>query len=332
VRELYARLRADGIDTWLDEEDLLPGQDWDAEIRKAIRGCCVVIVCLSSSSVSRTGYLQKEIRFVLDAADEKPEGTIFLIPARLEAACEIPERLRRWQWVDLFDERGYERLMRALEVRLGPIHPPKMKHFQTKKVMERLPNGDLISLDPDVPGYATIQVDDNVCIAIDPHAYDTLGGLLDDLYVEYLQEEFQPYRYGDEWILREEKTNVVPVPLEWAERAPCPLSKVGDGRWQYETTPAVQRIVGSSQWIISRIKPSDVFAAMAIKDERILKTVLQNRKLRTYPDMLLSQVAVQDIDRSAFPYKVTSQLFRSLHKSGTFAEIKAVKTALLGYS
>ena len=36
-----------------------------------------------------------------------------MIPLRLEE-CEAPERLRRWQWVDLFQRPGYERLLRAL--------------------------------------------------------------------------------------------------------------------------------------------------------------------------------------------------------------------------
>jgi hypothetical protein len=39
----------------------------------------VVIVYLSNNSVSKEGYIQKEIRKVLDISDEKPEGTIFII-------------------------------------------------------------------------------------------------------------------------------------------------------------------------------------------------------------------------------------------------------------
>jgi len=36
VRELYQRLLSESwIDRWLDEEKLLPGQDWDMEIEKA---------------------------------------------------------------------------------------------------------------------------------------------------------------------------------------------------------------------------------------------------------------------------------------------------------
>jgi hypothetical protein len=116
VRELYHRLRADGVIPWLDEEDLLPGEKWEKEIPKAVRSCDVVIVCVSQSSINKKGYLQKEIRYALDAADEQPEGMIFLIPLKLEE-CEIPEHLSGWQWVNFFEERGYERLMLALRKR-----------------------------------------------------------------------------------------------------------------------------------------------------------------------------------------------------------------------
>ncbi len=37
VREIYSRLIQDGVDAWLDKEKLLPGQDWELEIRKAVR-------------------------------------------------------------------------------------------------------------------------------------------------------------------------------------------------------------------------------------------------------------------------------------------------------
>ena len=61
VRRLFHRLIADGFDAWLDEEKLLPGQDWDLEIRKAVRESDVVVVCLSNSSITKAGYVQKEI-------------------------------------------------------------------------------------------------------------------------------------------------------------------------------------------------------------------------------------------------------------------------------
>ncbi|HKY28208.1 MAG TPA: DnaJ C-terminal domain-containing protein [Pyrinomonadaceae bacterium] len=118
VRKIYHRLLADGVSAWLDEENLLPGQRWEQEIPKAVRDSDVVIVCLSQSSINKKGYLQKEIRYALDVADEQPEGTIFLIPLKLEE-CDIPEHLRRWQWVNFFEDRGYDRLMMALRRRMG---------------------------------------------------------------------------------------------------------------------------------------------------------------------------------------------------------------------
>jgi TIR domain len=37
VREVYRRLKAEGFEPWLDEENLLPGQLWDQEIRRALK-------------------------------------------------------------------------------------------------------------------------------------------------------------------------------------------------------------------------------------------------------------------------------------------------------
>jgi len=113
VRELYDQLTRDGLSCWFDEEDLLPGQDWELEISRAIQASDFVLACLSHQSISTRGYLQKELKNALDIADEQPEGATFLIPVRLEP-CIIPQRLRRWQWVDLFAPTGYAQLLRTL--------------------------------------------------------------------------------------------------------------------------------------------------------------------------------------------------------------------------
>lgn len=113
VRELYSRLRSDGFDPWLDEEHLLPGQRWREVIPAEVRRADIVLVCLSGRSITKTGYVQKEITIALDAADEKPENTLFLIPAKLED-CELPNRLRDWHCVNLFESGGYERLLKSL--------------------------------------------------------------------------------------------------------------------------------------------------------------------------------------------------------------------------
>jgi|GEM_PF-5856710 len=113
VRLLYNRLRANGFEPWIDEENLLPGQDWRREIPLVVRNSDVVIVCLSRSSINKAGYIQKEINFALDVAEQQPEGAIFIIPIKLEV-CDIPPRLQHIHCVNLYEEHNFERLIRAL--------------------------------------------------------------------------------------------------------------------------------------------------------------------------------------------------------------------------
>ena len=113
VRDLHSRLKSDGIRCWFDEEDLLPGQRWELEITKAIEDSKYVLACLSKSSIDKRGYVQKELKKALDVADEQPGRGVYLIPVRLEE-CEIPDRLGDFQWVDLFEEGAYHRLLNAL--------------------------------------------------------------------------------------------------------------------------------------------------------------------------------------------------------------------------
>jgi TIR domain len=116
VRQIYLRLSADGCEPWLDEQNLLPGQLWEIEIAKAIKASHVVLVCLSKSVVGHAGIFNKEVKSALDVADTLPENDIFIIPARLDE-CDVPDRLRQWHWVNLFELDGYRRLLRALRVR-----------------------------------------------------------------------------------------------------------------------------------------------------------------------------------------------------------------------
>ena len=120
VRNLYQRLSCDGFDPWLDEEKLLGGQDFEREIAKAVQTSDVVIICLSHKAITKAGFVHKEIKYALDEAEKQPEGTIFLIPLKLEE-CDVPERLQHLHWVNLFEEKGYGRLMSSLRFITGTI-------------------------------------------------------------------------------------------------------------------------------------------------------------------------------------------------------------------
>ena len=117
VRRLYRRLVKEGASVWLDQERLLPGQDWVYEIHRAIHNCDVVIACLSRQFNKQGGYRHEELRIAVERANSRDANEVFLIPARLEP-CDLPDSLRRWQRVDLFKPDGYQQLVRALQERV----------------------------------------------------------------------------------------------------------------------------------------------------------------------------------------------------------------------
>jgi formylglycine-generating enzyme required for sulfatase activity len=126
VRELYHQLKAAGYHPWLDEEDLLPGQTWRAEIKKIISAPYnLVVVCLSRYSITKRGVVQQEIKWALDVLEGMPEDAIYLIPARLED-CQVPDRLSDWHRVDLFEPNGFEKLRLSLDYEIGKRWPPTM--------------------------------------------------------------------------------------------------------------------------------------------------------------------------------------------------------------
>jgi hypothetical protein len=135
VKQLHDLLLKHGAAPWLDAEQLLPGQDWDFEIKKALDVSDVILICLSRNSVDKEGYVQREVRIALDRALEMPEGRIFLIPVRLEE-CELPSRLSSYQYMDLFAENGIEKLIKSLNVRAKQVKAAQLStdHDQVSNI------------------------------------------------------------------------------------------------------------------------------------------------------------------------------------------------------
>lgn len=139
VQKLYYKLIAEGwIHPWLDAKELLPGQDWQTEIKIAVEKADNVIIFLSNMSINKDGFIQKELRLAKDIAMEKTEGSIFLIPLRLEN-CEVPRSLHDYHWADYFgenQEQTYNTLLKSLKLRLEELEQKELLEKQSKQKPE----------------------------------------------------------------------------------------------------------------------------------------------------------------------------------------------------
>ena len=171
VRQLYTQLVALGADPWLDTEKLLPGQDWKLEISKALDDADIIILCLTQRSVSKEGYVQKELRLALDRGLEMPEGRIFLIPAKLES-CEMPYSLKGYQWVDLFSDNGMGKLIQSLNLRAKQVGVKQLVSSTSSEIKleeqkeadiksKTKPAGTVINIQGNVTGSTIVIGDDN---------------------------------------------------------------------------------------------------------------------------------------------------------------------------
>ncbi|HSK78040.1 MAG TPA: toll/interleukin-1 receptor domain-containing protein [Thermoanaerobaculia bacterium] len=113
ARSLYAFVLEGGHKVWMDKESLLPGEDWKQVIHKAIRESDFFLACLSKKSVSKRGYVQRELKQACEVLDEFPEGEIFIVPIRLDD-CEPPQRFEDLHCIDWIDENSKRLLRKTL--------------------------------------------------------------------------------------------------------------------------------------------------------------------------------------------------------------------------
>lgn len=130
VDQLQRRLEAAGIRVWRDTADLWPGQDWRAEIRRAITdNALVFIACFSQAGFARrVSYQNEELTLAIDQLRLRAPDDPWLIPVRFDE-CEIPGReigggrtLSSLQRVNLFGDHfddGVARLVAAVTRILG---------------------------------------------------------------------------------------------------------------------------------------------------------------------------------------------------------------------
>ena len=96
--KLAKELKSEGFDIWLDQLDIPAGSRWDREVEKALRESEIFMIILTKSSVDSENVLD-EIGYAIDNSKR-------FLPVLLES-CEVPLRLRRFQYVD-FTNKSFD--------------------------------------------------------------------------------------------------------------------------------------------------------------------------------------------------------------------------------
>jgi len=139
-------LSSAGLHVWFDKESLLPGQKWKVEIKRAIRECMYFIALLSSKSVSKKGYVQKELVEALDTLDEFPELQIFIIPVRVEDCKPSHDKLQELHWVDLFPSYadGIQKLLSVFKpIQAEPKTVSELPLFSADYMFDSIPTVEI---------------------------------------------------------------------------------------------------------------------------------------------------------------------------------------------
>lgn len=113
VAAIYRKLASEGIAAWMDEEDIQLGEQWEYAIDRALRQAQLVLVFLSKNALTRDGYLQKEIKHVVELAGKKAPGEVLVIPVMLDD-CPPHELLQPYQHIRLAEKGGWERLVEQI--------------------------------------------------------------------------------------------------------------------------------------------------------------------------------------------------------------------------
>lgn len=131
VRRLRQDLLGAGEAVWWDK-DILGGESWERAIRRAMKECYAVVLCLSKDGEARIeSGVYPEISDAIKVYRQLRPGSVYIIPVRL-SECRIPDveidgtqTLDALQYIDLFpDSRREEGLHELLEsLRHAPLRP-----------------------------------------------------------------------------------------------------------------------------------------------------------------------------------------------------------------
>lgn len=114
AQEYYDLLLQEGVIPWMDVKCILPGQNWEMEVDKAISDANIIILLLSKQSVNKRGFVQREVNDAIERLRYKQPTDIYIIPLLLEQ-CDVPSYIAtRLQYVDLSSPGAWDQVRASL--------------------------------------------------------------------------------------------------------------------------------------------------------------------------------------------------------------------------
>jgi hypothetical protein len=125
--KLAKELKSEGFYVWLDQLDIPAGARWDREVEKALEECEIFMIILTKASINSENVLD-EIGYAVD------NGKRFL-PVMLET-CNVPLRLRRFQYVDFTTKSFDEGVESAKELLRSLVEQPTIPRVEDPMVTQ----------------------------------------------------------------------------------------------------------------------------------------------------------------------------------------------------
>jgi hypothetical protein len=152
-------------------------------------------------------------------------------------------------------------------------------------------------------------------MAYDPAAYQSLGALLDELFMNYLHRHVSPYSYGSEWILigGAPMERRVLAPFQWIGTGNKPIIEVCPD-WSVKRPLQSEGLIAGSQWWIISLREQDRasegfegrqsgFYGLVTNDERVPKAISSDLKALSFLEDYLPWHPLSEVQLDRFEFR-----------------------------
>jgi len=129
ANNLCKKLEGAGYEVWQDRTDIKTGSHWDDEIVKGLNASQLFLILLSNKSVASQN-VKDEIGYAID-------HNMQILPVLLEV-CDVPFRLKRYQYVDISTKKEREKFEEILDHVRTLLPISQLENKTSKKERKRM--------------------------------------------------------------------------------------------------------------------------------------------------------------------------------------------------